>query len=337
MRPVYVLGAGGLSAFGPSRIGLGRALSSSRRAPVPVAGHHAVHALPPVSLPEPADAAERRARPQMARSAALAVMATRAAVADARLAPPLDEVGLFMGVGASTGDVGEVLAMLARSVTGEGLSLERLGGEGLRACSPLYAFQLMNSFTLSHSAILTGTGGPSAAFFSRGTGTITALAEAMHAIAGGECEQALAGGADSALHDVTLDELRRQGVLAQDLVPGEGAAMLALGASPERALARLDAAGVFGTPAALFAALETTDTWVVAPWGAARKEQLENAARRQGARCLDVTAATGECLAATPALGALAALELVSEAHRVAVVSAGLDGELGLLVFSRPS
>ena len=54
-----------------------------------------------------------------------------------------------------------------------------------------------------------GARAPNAALFSRGVGTVLALAEAHHAVASGECELALGGGADSALHPVTWAELRR--------------------------------------------------------------------------------------------------------------------------------
>jgi len=108
------------------------------------------------------------------------------------------------------------------------LSLARLGGEGLAACNPLLAFQLMNNFTMCHGAIIAGTTGPSGALFSRGVGTTAALVEAVAAIESGECTCAIAGGADSALHPVTRAELARDGFVARGLVPAEAAALVAL-------------------------------------------------------------------------------------------------------------
>ena len=92
---------------------------------------------------------------------------------------------------------------------GAHLDLVRFGAQGLAAANPMFAFQLMNNFTLCHGAIAAGLQGPSSAFHSRGAGTVTALREAAFAIAGGDVGRACAGGADSALHPVTLAELDR--------------------------------------------------------------------------------------------------------------------------------
>ena len=142
----------------------------------------------------------------MSRSAILASMATDAALRETgwhtlpRREGTLEDVGFYLGVGASGGSVTELTAMLAASVENRELSLTRFGNQGLAAVNPLFAFQLMNNFTLCHSAILHGTQGPNAAFFSRGTGTVVALLEAAHAILEDECGRALAGGADSGVH-----------------------------------------------------------------------------------------------------------------------------------------
>jgi hypothetical protein len=108
-----------------------------------------------------------------------------------------------------------------RSTTAR-VSLARLGADGLLASNPLDTFRVLNNFTMCHGAILEGTTGPNGAFFSRGTGTVHALAEAVHAIESGDCERALAGGSDTALHPATWAELARDGFT--DLVPSAGAA-----------------------------------------------------------------------------------------------------------------
>ena len=139
----------------------------------------------------------------MSRAAYLAAAAVHAALRELRRRGPgwgrRADTGLFLGVGASGGDIPELEAMLRESVAGDAFSLDRFGDAGLRAANPLFAFQLMNNFTLCHGAILAGLEGPNAAFFSRGAGTVRALREAAFAVAEGEAPVALAGGADSAL------------------------------------------------------------------------------------------------------------------------------------------
>ncbi len=122
--------------------------------------------------------------------------------------------------------------MLRESVADGAFQLDRFGDAGLRAANPLFAFQLMNNFTLCHGAILAGLGGPNAAFFSRGAGTVRALREAAFAIAEADAPAVLAGGADSALHPVTAWELARGGTQAR---PSEAAAVVALSARPVEA------------------------------------------------------------------------------------------------------
>ena len=170
-------------------------------------------------------------------------MAARAALADAGWdRDDVSDVGMYMGVGASGGSVVQLETMLAASMDTGALSLADFGRHGLRACNPLFAFQLMNNFTMCHAAILSGMRGPNMALFSRGGGTVCALAEAIHALEDPSepCERALVGGADTALDPVTRSELIRAGWLAEGFVPAEAAGLLALSADDkDRVLGRI--------------------------------------------------------------------------------------------------
>src|SRR5258706_3792825 len=118
--------------------------------------------------------------------------------------------------------------MLAESLDSGSFSLARFGRQGLAACNPLFAFQLMNNFTLCHGAILAGLGGPNGALFSRGAGTFESLGAALDSLESAACDRALAGGADSAHHPVTRAELQREGLLDPRSGASEGSALLAL-------------------------------------------------------------------------------------------------------------
>lgn len=351
---VPIVGAGAVSARGLGWRGLSHTLASSACAPEPstelATSHPGTCSFELKALTEPISAAERRARPLMSRSAVLASMATAAALQDADWQAPLGDVGFYLGVGASGGAVEQLRAMLAASLDRGQFSLERFGGPGLAACNPLFAFQLMNNFTLCHSAIVHGTQGPNAAFFSRGTGTLFALSEAVDALLEDDCARALAGGADSSVHAVTWAELMREGWAERGLVPGEGAALLALAhpAISARALGFLDYVAVRSTrreslAVALQSALDSLappsiDAVVIAAWGPPARDPLVRVVANAlcGRPLLDLARGLGESLAASPALACTVGLDLLRSQGlgRVLVLSAGLDGDLGIVALS---
>ena len=356
-RPVPIVGAGAISAHGRDWRDLGQALRSGPCQPTPsaelAASHPGTRSFEVKALSPPESVIEKRARLLMSRSAILASMATDAALRQTTWDPlprrqgALDDVGFYLGVGASGGSVDQLTSMLAASVENGELSLTRFGDQGLAACNPLFAFQLMNNFTLCHSAIFHGMHGPNAAFFSRGTGTVVALLEAAHAILDDDTSRALAGGADSSVHSVTWAELVREGWATRGLVPGEGAALLALAhpTTPSDALGFLDYVSVRAcrTEPALLALAgaraeldcSSIDAVVLAPWGPPARDALLSFADEslRGRPVFDVEPVLGESLAASPALAWTVALDLLGseDLQRVLILSSGLDGDLGIV------
>jgi hypothetical protein len=238
----------------------------------------------------------------------------------------------------------ELEAMLRASREGEHFSLARFGEAGLQACNPLFAFQLMNNFTLCHGAILEGLGGPNAAFFSRGSGTVVALTEALHALAEGDAERALAGGADSALHPVTRAELVRDAHLPPGREVAEGAAVLALAREAAAPQAWVVGCALGPWRESVSRELEGcaslaqgTDLVLSAAWspGVQARLDLEVEAWAPGIRVSAVEG--GEALAATPALVWARAVDLLQqgEAGRILVLTAGIDGDLGAVALAR--
>jgi len=346
-RPVYVQSVAALSAFGVGWRGLAALVRRGERP----------GALEVSALAADDEPCEPRQRKLMSRAAYLGAAAIKLALR-ARGGPPAIPnpgieagIALYMGVGASGGDLTELEAMLRASVDAGQFDLGRFGAAGLTAANPLFAFQLMNNFTLCHGAILGGLQGSNSAFFSRGAGTVTALREAAFAVAGDEAPIALAGGSDSALHPVTRAELGRGGWIANDLVPAEGAALLALGATaaPDQPHVRLTRAEVHvargGSLGAAAAALAIAPrdgahrpaALVICPWGAPARTALAAAAAGEmiGWEILDASVVLGEALAAAPALGWAVAFDWLSETgheqESVLVLSAGIDGELGIV------
>jgi Beta-ketoacyl synthase, N-terminal domain len=322
---VPVVGVGAASAAGLGRQAIVDVLLSECEAP-------ASAAVPDAALD--ADPTPARARGRVSRSAVLAAIATRGALREAGWTDQRHELGFFLGVGASGGALGEIEAILGASLEGGTLSLARLGSVGLGVSNPLFTFSTLHNFTLCHGAILEGIGGPNAAFFSRGGGTLVALAEAVQALADGDCSQTLVGGADTALHPITWAELVERGHATEGLVPGEGSAILALGGGG-RPIANLEYQAMNALPVSFDG--PGPSHVVLAPWGDPPRGRLSTLARQRfpGARLLDLTSRLGECLGAQPALGWAAAVELVGRgvASRVLVLSEGLDGVTGAVVF----
>ena len=373
--PVYVVASAAVSPFGLGGDALVRGLRgevppvASTVDELPAVPARAVAPVAAAVDPVPA-----KARKTMARGAYLAAVALRALVTAAAWVER-DAIGYFLGVGASGGSMHDLEAILAATLAGAAagddgaLDLQRFGSAGIPACNPLLAFQLMNNFTMCHGAILEGTTGPSGAFFSRGAGTVTALVEAREAIIAGDCARAIAGGADSALHPVTWLEHARLADVPVRLPASEGAALLALAAAPvdgAPAIVVEVAAQVTRAddPAARAAALvgDACDVVLVGADDPAQQDMLarpfdrgkpitplppSGAARgdaestgRDAARARSATVVTldalGTALAATPALGWVAAIELLrAGARRVAVVTFDGAGDLAVAVFAR--
>jgi hypothetical protein len=203
----------------------------------------------------------------------------------------------------------------------------------------------MNNYTLCHAAIREGLRGPNAALFSRGAGTVLALAEAHHAVAQAECEVAIGGGADSALHPVTWAELRRDG--EELTTPGEGAALLALASSwaapPLAFLSRCEVyPGGHGFTRALESARRSLaasrpDRVVLATTPKRHEAAWAMASSVCPGAVLEATPLFGESLAASGALATVTALDLLQdgEARRVAALVVGPDGDVGLVELVR--
>ncbi len=333
MSPVGIEAVAAASAFGTQWRGLSGARGLLR--PTTLLADVAPGLLTAEVAALPALRVEPRQLRLMSRAARLAVFAASQAVLEAGWTTT-DGAGFFLGVGASGGDLQELSAMLAVSLEDGRVSPDRLGRAGLLASSPLSIFQVMSHYTLCHPAIALGTDGPNGAFFSRGGGTVVALIEAVYALQEGDCERALVGGADSALHPVAYAEFVRDGALSDGLVLAEGAALLALCRNPARPLALVEQVTLGSEPGPVEGPL---DVIVTSAWGRAPVERLRAWAAREhpGVQHLELGPVLGDALAAAPALAWAAALDalLAGGGRRALVVTAGLDGAVGQVVLVR--
>ena len=347
LKPVYICGAAAVSSWGFDWREMGQKLLGSQTAFAPVRQLQAfidIESGVPVIGSEVSDIpsqydVEARSRKFMSHPARLAAIALKLLLVQTNWSPEIhQDTAFYLGVGASGAAMSELEAMLAASIHEHQFSVADFGAKALNACNPLFAFQLMNNFTLCHAAILQGIGGTNSAFYSRGTGTVAALQEARWQITSGSADFAIAGGADSALHPVTWAQLAQ----FSQIVPGEGAALLALSDQPVSAFAELGKVNYVSQLNALPTLLSQLTNLgehallLLVPCNAEKRQVLQQVVSDFALPSLDISLLLGEALAATPALAWCAALALLNNPYsRIFIISAGLDDGVGLVEIRR--
>jgi 3-oxoacyl-(acyl-carrier-protein) synthase len=357
--PIAVIGAGCASPAGFERGALGAALASGASllgaSRALAATHPGVIGAEVPAIPAAIDVGDRKLHRLMSRAARLSAIATRVALDHAALpADRRERAGFFCGVGTSNSAPDEIAAVV-RAAIGEDRAWteRRMCERGLKVFHPLRTFALMPNMTLCHAAIAFGVRGPSAALFSRGAGTAIGLVEAAWAIADGDCDAAIAVGADTALDCLTWAELVREGHAARGFVPGEGAGALVLAADGDalawiasaavgaRAIASQDMRLASSTAEWRCGAIEDVarvldevgdgDEHVVVAHGA-----VADVVRSARPRAHDLHAIAGDALAAAPALAWCAAIDRIrAGARSVVAISAGIDGHVAAVRFVR--
>jgi 3-oxoacyl-(acyl-carrier-protein) synthase len=165
----------------------------------------------------------------MSDAAVLGCLAGREALenssAKARFSP--ERVGLYAGTGLATASMDEVRAMVEASIDEGGqFSCRLLGEHGLAATNPLLSFKILANMPPCLISIIECIKGPNLVFTPWEGQTGAALLEAWKAVASGEVDCALAGGADNAVHPAAFVYLHQAGLLGREEYPASGAAYL---------------------------------------------------------------------------------------------------------------
>lgn len=343
--PIAVVGAGVVAPWGLGRRGAAAFLDVPRPSRQLQASHPEVAGFEVPQLQPEQDAGDRRQMKLMSQGARLGAIAIREALRDAAWQDGRENIGCFLGVGASGARMEQIPAALEASLHDGVFSEAAFGERGLYACNPLFVFQLMNNFSLCHGAIIAGIGGPNGAYYSRGAGTWSALEEAVASLDHPCCSRVLAGGTDSAHHAATWAELRREGLAGHGLIPSEGAAVLALERQAAAPLALITSLGCGAWPDVIPA----PDAILLSAWNPALLESLGGEARRRWPVSRIRHCLFGEALAAGPALAWATGLDLLNNGlgtctrgsentagvESVLVLTMGVDGELGHLCLRR--
>lgn len=234
MRDVVVTGIGVVSAHGIGVQALVEGVRQRRRSltelPFPTQGFPISEGGVCVDLVAKRFVTRRKDLKLMARDSRLAVAAAVLALDDAGLdwGEGDDELGLFVGIGHEKGEVEDVAPAAAASRQGDLLSIQRLSERGLDLMNPLSSLKTLPNMALAHVAIRVGARGPNLALTSDEAAGALALDEGRWAVASGECDRVLAGGADSLTTLAGFCLAWRQRRLGPGLPPGEGAAFLVL-------------------------------------------------------------------------------------------------------------
>lgn len=301
----------------------------------------------------------------------LAVAACATAVADAGICgEALEGAGVLLGTASSDLLAADLARALApdpgrRSAT----DVPFFAGRVLDGLNPLWLLQVLPNLASAHVAIQLGARGPNSTAMTDAAAGLQAIGEAASWIAGGECDAAVAGGADTAMHPVAWAGYEQAGLFEPDasgrrFAPGEGSAALVLEAR-ERALARgarpkgellgFGAVGPAGgeTAAALGRAVGEALAGRELPGSAApvlALDALRPASERAAlqavlrlaagaapdAEVLDVTASAGHALAAAgPIAAALLLQGLAPPGAAILVASLGLSGQAAALLLVR--
>jgi 3-oxoacyl-[acyl-carrier-protein] synthase II len=144
----------------------------------------------------------------MGRAARFGVAASGMAVQDAGLdlhREDPERLGVVMGAGLIPIDLGEVAPLLADACQDSGqLQTDRLGRRGNGALFPLWLLKYLPNMIAAHISMVHGAKGPNNTLVTACAAGTQAVGEAFRLIARGDCDLALAGGADSRMDPLLL-------------------------------------------------------------------------------------------------------------------------------------
>ena len=224
-------GVGGLAELRQDlRAGTSRLVPSTELAPLPsdLAG-----LVGPLDLKSVLR--RRRDKKLLARPAQLALVAASAALGE--VPTPLEDVGLYLGVGREPPDQGDAEPALAAAARDGQLDPARLVTEGRDLYPPLLPLKTLPNMALAHVSINLGLQGENGAWAGGAAAAMRAMWAAVRAIQDGRVEVALAGGADS---QVDLGSARDRLRMGAETAPGEAAVIFRMEA--------VDAAFTRGAP-----------------------------------------------------------------------------------------
>jgi 3-oxoacyl-(acyl-carrier-protein) synthase len=167
----------------------------------------------------------------MSEAAVLGCIAAHEAIedADARRRFRSERIGLYAATGLAGIDLREAMPMIRASLGEDGnFNCGSLGSSGLAAANPLLSFKILANMPPCLVSIIEGIKGPNLLFTPWEGQAGAALHEAWQAVATGDVDCALAGGADNATIPTVVPFLRKMGFLRENEYPSAGAGYVVL-------------------------------------------------------------------------------------------------------------
>ena len=156
----------------------------------------------------------RKATKLMSRDIELAVIATAEAIGQSGvITKGIDpdntnvdpaRIGVNLGAGLITCDLPEIAPSVASSWTDDGFDMRQWGREGMEHITPLWLLKYLPNMLACHISIIHDIQGPSNTVTCAETSAHLAIAEAAQTIARGDCDIAVAGGAESKTHPIII-------------------------------------------------------------------------------------------------------------------------------------
>lgn len=138
-----------------------------------------------------------------------------------------ERIGLYAGAGMSSAELSDGLPIITNSLDRDGrFSAALLGSRGLSATNPLMAFRILPNMAPCLVSMMEGIRGPSLIFTPWEGQTAAALIAAWEAVATGEVDCAVAGGADDPTNAANLVFLCSSGKLRSHEFAAPAAAYL---------------------------------------------------------------------------------------------------------------
>lgn len=154
-----------------------------------------------------------------------------------------ERLGIFVGAGTAFGETRDLFPAIEAGFEGDAFDLPKFATDGMRLISPLWLLKGLSNNVLGFATAAHDARGVNQNYCNTGVGGLQAIGEAAWAIAEGQADVILAGGADSAVDPphftgfgrlrmltgrTGADAMRPFSVDRDGFAPGEGAAFFAL-------------------------------------------------------------------------------------------------------------
>ncbi len=215
MRRVVVTGLGIVAPNGIGKDAFWEACASGRSGVRPIASFDPTGypvgiaaEVPEFDMTPHIPAEHRKSLKIMGRAARFGVTAASQAVKDSGLdlnREDPERIGVVMGTGLVPINLPEIAPLLSAASDPDGQwNLEKIGRAGTQSLFPLWILKYLPNMTAAHISLIHNAQGPNSTITTACAAGTQAVGEAFRLIGRGDCDLALAGGADSRIDPLLI-------------------------------------------------------------------------------------------------------------------------------------